>query len=112
MFGIKRMNRKHIYLFTTTLLLFFLQSSCEGYRCAEGIVIDASTNLPLDSVFCNVKTGKETMYTDTIGRFEVCNQFGGCVPDCKDIIVEFSKNGYKTILLKNEQCNGTIYLER
>jgi hypothetical protein len=94
------------------LLLLFTQTSCEGYRCAKGIILDKTTSLPLDSVLVKVKSGKQKMFSDTSGNFRVCNQFGGCVFGCEDIIVEFSKKGYKTILLKNEECIGTLYLEK
>ncbi len=91
-------------------LTFF--SGCEAYRCGEGVVVDQSKNLPLDSVFCKVTTGSQTIYTDSTGMFEVYNLFGGCLFGCKDIIIEFSKPGYKTIFKTNEEVRGTIYLEK
>jgi hypothetical protein len=91
-----------------SLLLF----SCEGYKCGEGVVKDKQSGQLLDSVFCNVTTGKENFYTDSAGTFEVCNQMSGCMFGCKDITIEFSKTGYKSVLKSNEDCNGTIYLEK
>lgn len=87
-------------------------AGCEGYRCGEGIVKDASTKLPLDSVLCTVITGSEYMFTDSTGEFELCNGMSGCLFGCKDITVEFSKPGYMTITKTNEDCNGIIYLEK
>jgi hypothetical protein len=93
-------------------LITLLFSSCEGYKCGAGIVKDKQTGHPLDSVFCNVKTGTQNMYTDSTGSFEVCNRMGGCMFGCKDITIEFSKTGYKKLIKSNEDCNGTIFLEK
>ena len=78
-----------------------LLASCEGYMCGEGIISDSQTNQPLDSVFCKVLTGEEIQYSDSLGHYGVCNRFGGCVPSCPDIVVEFSKAGYKTKKVTN-----------
>ena len=94
------------------LLAFFLVTlfaSCEGYRCAEGIIYDSQTIEPIDSVFCKVITGDETQYSDSLGFYDLCNPFGGCVPDCPDIVVEFSKTGYTTKKVTNP---GDIYLDK
>ena len=95
-------------LFTTLLIL----SSCEGYKCADGIVKDNISKIPLDSVYIKVVSGSKTMFTDTTGRFEICNNMGGCMFGCKEIIVEFSKSGYKTQALQNPDPDLTILLER
>lgn len=99
-----------ILIVAITLILLF--TSCEGYKCAEGIIVDKDTGIPLDSVLVNVKTGKKQMYTDSSGKFEVCNQMGGCVFGCRDITVEFSKPGFKTLIKFNEEGNGTIFMEK
>ncbi len=98
--------------FTGILLALVFLESCEGYRCADGTVIDKITNLPLDSVLVKVITGTEIVYTDTTGKFDVCNKFGGCVPDCKDIMVEFSKDNYTTIILKNPDKEVIVIMEK
>lgn len=87
-------------------LLFI--TSCEGYRCGDGTVLDSVTKEPIDSVLCKVLTGSEEQFTDSVGAFSVCNDFGGCVPDCGDIEIEFSKTGYKTEKITNP--NGTEIL--
>ncbi|WP_221392689.1 hypothetical protein [Dyadobacter sp. NIV53] len=74
--------------------------------------MDKSTNLPLDSVFVNVVSGSEFIYTDTTGKFNVCNRFGGCVPDCKDITITFSKNGYDTLSFTNLSAESIVYMEK
>ena len=86
-------------------------TGCEGYRCGDGQVLDRATNLPLDSVFVEAITGRQTMYTDSTGNFEVCNTISGCLPDCLDITVRFSKPGYATITVTNPE-KATIYLQR
>ncbi|MDB5013791.1 MAG: hypothetical protein JWQ25_1993 [Daejeonella sp.] len=87
-------------------------TSCEGYRTAKGIVKDKATNMPLDSVLCTVTTGKMQVYTDTSGKYNVHNSMGGCVGGCKDIVVEFSKKDYKTVIRTQENASGIILLEK
>ena len=98
---------KVIGLFVMSIFIM----SCEGYRCGDGKVYDADTLEPLDSVFCEVLTGSETQYTDSTGHFDVCNNLGGCVPDCSDIKIRFTKSGYKSKEIKNPE-NTDIYLTR
>ena len=86
-------------------------TSCEGYKCGTGHVVDKLTSKPLDSVFCEAITGVQTQYTDSAGTFELCNRMSGCVPQCKDISIQFSKPGYKTIVVENPE-DAVIYLER
>lgn len=85
--------------------------SCDGSRCGDGKVVDKVTNQPLDSVYCEAVTGLQTMYTDSTGKFKLCNKLGKCVPHCEDITVRFSKAGYKTILVNNP-ADATVYMER
>lgn len=96
-------------LFSTFTVRVFLPS-CEGQRCGSGRVVGKATNRPLDSVLCEVVTGTETIYTDSGGRFKLCNPFGKCVPACKDVTLRFSKAGYKSLSVENP-ANKTIYLE-
>ena len=89
-------------------IVFFL--SCEGNREANGYVKDQITNKPIDSVFVKVLSGTDETYTDSIGYYHVSNQFGGCVPNCKNIDVEFSKEGYQILQKTNPDYNEIIYL--
>jgi len=96
----------------TVLLIVICFESCEGYRCAEGTVFDKVTNLPLDSVLVEVITAdSRTSYTDSVGKFNVCNRMGGCVPNCKDIIVRFSRSNYQTITLTNPEDDTIVMME-
>ena len=102
-------------IFTSFIVIFgfiFFISSCEGMRCAEGTIYDADTKELIDSVLCTVKSGNEVQYSDSLGKYSVCNPFGGCVPDCRDITVEFTKTGYKTKTLTNPKFNSDVYLEK
>lgn len=95
------------------VLLFSLIAfcSCEGNRFARGFVRDKITDEPLDSVFVAVLSGRDETYTDSIGYYWVSNDFGGCVPDCKDIDIEYSKQGYRTSRKINPADSAVIYLE-
>lgn len=90
---------------------FVLITGCEGYTCATGVIYDSDTKAPLDSVLCKVLTGSDAQYSDSIGQYEVCNNFGGCVPKCPEIVVEYSKIGYLTKTLTNPN-KEKIYLEK
>ena len=92
-------------------LIITLFTGCEGYTCAYGYIYDSETVELLDSVLCKVLTGSEEQYSDSLGHYSVCNNFGGCVPKCPDIEVEFSKPGYKTKTLTNPAKNN-IFLEK
>jgi len=94
------------------LLAATLLISCEGYRCAIGTIKDKTSSRPLDSVYVKVVTGSKKIYTDSTGAFDVCNGMGGCSFGCKDIMVEFSKPGYKTQTVQNPNKDIIILLER
>ena len=102
---------KQLLLTLISLYVIVVATSCEGYRCGKGKVVDKVTNLPIDSVLCEVMTGNLAVYTDTAGNFKICNAMGGCVPKCKDIIIRFSKAGYKAISIENPDST-IVYLER
>ena len=90
---------------------FVLIAGCEGYTCATGVIYDNATKEPLDSVLCKVLTGSYEQYSDSIGQYDVCNDFGGCFPKCPDIEVKYTKIGYKTKTLTNPKSDK-IYLEK
>lgn len=93
------------------LMVSLLVVSCEGYRSAHGTVRDKDTKQLLDSVVCFCVSSDMQVITDTTGYFSVHNPMGGCMPDCRDIIVRFSKNNYKTLQLVNP-TDTIIYLEK
>jgi hypothetical protein len=96
---------------TIFLIPALFLAACEGFRSAHGIVKDKVTGKPLDSVACFAPTARITIITDSSGKFDVQNAMGGCIPDCKDIIVQFSKRGYKTLEVTNP-TDSVFFLER
>ncbi|MBI3220756.1 MAG: hypothetical protein HYZ44_14675 [Bacteroidetes bacterium] len=105
------MNTNKKVLFVMVITLALMISGCEGYRCAGGVIQDAQTKEPMDSVLCKVISGTEMQYTDSTGAYSVCNKFTSCVPDCADIVVQYTRKGYKTKTLTNP-TEKVIYLER
>ena len=95
---------------TLMVLILTTMASCEGYSCADGVVKDKSTGELLDSVYVNVLSGGNTAYTDSAGAFNICNKMGGCMPKCKDIMIEFSKAGYKSTTAQEPETKTTIFL--
>jgi len=91
------------------LVFVFVLSSCEGYVDYKGIVYDAQTKAPLDSVKCVIVTCSECIaYSDSLGNYYVTTGLVGCVPNCGEYEVEFSKPGYKTQTVKAPK---NVYLD-
>ena len=96
-------------LIVLTIVLFV---GCEGYVDYTGIIYDAQTKEPLDSVQCVIVTFKDRdfyTYSDSVGNYYVSTPLVGCVPNCGEYDVEFSKQGYKTQTVK---APADIYLEK
>ena len=97
------------FILVHAALLF---AACEGSRSARGIVLDSSSKLPLAGVRCEVLQGGDIQITDSTGKFDIDGKFGSCVPDCKDITAEFSKDSYAVYQVDNPAIDLTILLER
>lgn len=93
-------------------LIIFLFIGCEGYVAYTGTIYDAQTKEPIDSVQCIIVSFKDRdyrTYSDSVGNYYVSTPLVGCVPNCGEYDVEFSKYGYKTQILK---APTNIYLEK
>ena len=97
------------YCFILILSAFF--TACEGYREANGIVLDADTLEPLDSVLVGSWVSKikknnfeSEMLTDSTGVWWASTGLVGCDPrGCADLWVRFSRSGYDTLQVENPQ---------
>ena len=92
-----------------TIILFV---GCEGFVQYTGTISDAQTKEPLDSVQCVIVIFKDRnhyAYSDSVGNYFVSTPMVGCVPNCGEYDVEFSKQGYKTQIVK---APTDIYLEK
>lgn len=95
---------------TIILIIAILLVGCEGERIGEGIVYDAQTNQPLDSVVYKRVDSDYIFYTDSTGHYLITGPFGSCqFGGCPDYTASFTKPGYKTKNLGNP--DGNIYLE-
>lgn len=104
-----KMNWHIQTLFVCIVAVTFSLVSCEGYRCAVGTVYDKYSQMPIENVKYRVSTIEQEHYSDSIGRYSICGKFGSLIPK-PNIDVEFSKDGYKTITVRNPD-NANIYLE-
>lgn len=102
---------KWLIKFSLSFLIVIFIVSCEGNRFADGYVYETDTSTPLDSVLCKVVETSEEVYTDSTGHYNVEGPFGGCMGDCKDMTVEYSKQGFKTEIVLNPG-NDIIYLKK
>ena len=94
------------------VLTIFLFMSCEGFVEYTGTIYDAQTKEPIDNVLCvMVRFEERDMYTysDSVGIYNISTPMVGCVPNCRDYDVKFSKQGYKTQIIT---APSTVYLEK
>ena len=107
------MCKKKFYLVVVAIIMTVsLFISCEGYVEYIGITYDAQTKEPLDSVKCalvDYKRSNLITYSDSVGNYHVSTPLVGCVPNCREYEVEFSKYGYKTQIIK---APSDVYLEK
>ncbi|MDR2836885.1 MAG: hypothetical protein LBV69_11990 [Bacteroidales bacterium] len=103
--------KKTILMFSVLLSMLILYS-CEGERCANGTVMESKSQSVLKDVKCYNITSKEIIYTNENGQFSTCIHFLGFTRNEPDIIIEFSKYGYKTQTITNPVENSVIYLEK
>jgi hypothetical protein len=107
---------KSIFIVLILLGTIFLFSNCEGECPRRGIIYDIDTRNFIDSVKCEIITNpshpSRTTYTDSKGEYFFIVKFGGFQTDCPDIVVKFSKEGYKTKDVKNLKQEDIIYLEK
>jgi hypothetical protein len=109
-------NQLNILSLTFFIVIFgfiLIFNSCEGFRCAEGTIYDIDTRIPIDSVKCIVigSHPDNVQFSDSIGKYNVCGNWGHCYPHCPDITVQFSKMGYETKIVTNPD-KSDIYLKR
>ena len=96
--------------------LILILSSCDCWTDINGTVYDSETQTPLDSVqIKSFENGllKNEMMTDSTGKYYGST---GNTGFCKDLEVQFSKEGYITkheFVPKSKGSDSvTIYLER
>ncbi|HKC69218.1 MAG TPA: hypothetical protein VKG26_13360 [Bacteroidia bacterium] len=93
--------KKHILIITMGLLL----SACDCNQIANGTVVDADTQKPLDSVFVyNQNRSANKTYTDTSGIFMIESISGGLF-GCPPMEVVVEKAGYEKQILKINCCD-------
>lgn len=84
--------------------------SCECSRQAKGLVLDETTQEPLDSVLVEALTiTKYGVYSDSLGSYFISSGMTGAVGGCPDYEVSFSKEGYHSQTLVNP--DGNVYLK-
>lgn len=92
---------KTIQFITTFLVIGIILVSCEANKNISVTVVDKITKQPVDSVFIEIKAGKNgdytknysSGYTDSNGKFET-QMMIGCAFGCYDIYMEYTKVGY------------------
>ena len=110
------MRNKEIKLFALFLILFFI-ASCDAYKSGDGVVFDADTQKPIDSVRIEAflvsdqeSVFVEQLFTDSVGFFDSGT---GNLPASgaeADYLIILSKNGYENLVVKNPK-DSKIYLK-
>lgn len=101
------------------LVPILLLLSCDCYRTAEGIIIDADSDLPVNNVQIVNDRDFELKQTDHLetsneeGRFSYSDISGGLF-GCPDLVLVFSKEGYYNQRISFDSANkfDTIYFKR
>jgi hypothetical protein len=105
----KLLSLKYFVMFFGFILLLI---SCEGFVEYTGVIFDAQTKEPLDSVKCVMVAFKQDniiSYSDSAGIYHISTPLIGCVPNCGEYDVEFSRQGYKTQIVT---APADIYMEK
>jgi phage baseplate assembly protein gpV len=102
---INKKQSKLLYLkFFISLFGFFLVlTSCQDVVVYSETIYDAQTKEPVDSVKCEMVAfdlDNLITYSDSLGNYRVKTPVIGCTPKCGRYDVEFSKQGYKTQIVK------------
>ena len=88
-------------------------SCCDCVLEGSGVILDAETNLPVDSVrirrVSKLKTQME-FYSGEDGGFSA-HYISGGLGRCPDLNLEISKEGYRNQRITNPQSD-TIYLSK
>jgi hypothetical protein len=109
-------NRVTVLLFY--IVMFLAIVSCDCVTDGNGIVVDAHTGLPLDSVIVksyvnrvNDRFFQSQMVTDSTGEFSGSTGLTGGFFGCPDLVIELSKGGYVSTKIKNPN-NASVRLTK
>lgn len=89
------MNMKKIF-FAIVSFIFF--TSCDTYLHLTGTVVDASNEMPIDSVCVSLRAEKGWyLYTDSLGQFNIdVMSFGGFLGVAPRTHIKLEKEGYRS----------------
>ncbi|HNW98234.1 MAG TPA: hypothetical protein PKK00_07490 [Bacteroidales bacterium] len=117
----KKYLSRYIKLYLVLALLILFIYSCDCIQHVQGVIIDSSTKVPVDSSSItryykgdtvNIHNG--CLYTDINGRFEFTTMAGGLF-GCPRIRLLIKKEGYEALIKEYRSCctdNDTILLKR
>jgi hypothetical protein len=102
-----------MYRLLGLFIILILVVSCDTGFNSKGLVIDKSTQLPIDNVKIDIK-GKGTTYTDSLGYYKIDTMIYGYAGNLEILL---NKDGYKTKHVnfktdKIEMNNALIELEK
>ncbi len=108
-------NEVRVFFLLAIAILVF--TACESYQTVSLVVKDSETLLPLDSVYVQVKAGKNGDYTksgcfgytDSLGNYS-CSFMIGCAGGCYDIYMECSKHGYENYVSEINVIESVVLL--
>ncbi|MBF9252585.1 hypothetical protein I2I11_04705 [Pontibacter sp. 172403-2] len=98
----------------TILSLLLLLCSCDCVQDIYGIVLDAETLQPINSVYVYKHSNEDDFgYTDAQGHFEINSISGGLSFGCPPMTVMFKKNGYEVDSAEIEVgAHAKVYLNK
>lgn len=109
--GVKTFETKIKMTRTIKLILTIatLMTSCEGRIEISGTIMSADNNSPIDSAMIQFHEKRnrfttviDTVYTDSNGTFQF-GRLSMCAPNCPEVKLIISKNGYDTLVKSYEE---------
>ena len=109
------MRKPLIYILPALFLI-----SCDCIQEATGIVLDRKTRKPIENVSIGKYEKEDTsnsyskkIYSGKTGQFDYHSTSGG-FRKCPDLVLYFSKQGYKTskMTFESVSSNDTVFLEK
>lgn len=100
----------HQKMNTTLILYFFILTALTScgfyYQHLEGIIIDSSNHLPIDSVVIyDIRHSDHRIFSDSLGRFDFYNVAYGSYMGRSGLKMSFGKDGYKPFVENYSNSN-------
>lgn len=103
---------KNTFVVSVLIVLILSLLGCQGKVLSKGVVVDAITGQPIDSVLIELEPSEISfVYTDSLGAYEMWSGTKLCAPNCTRMNLKFSKEGYQTTTIINASATNVVELQ-